>query len=195
MRWNTITSSSTPCFAHCLGHQCKICSHLLLFIFQLLEVRELFSGIWRSIGHEFHKTFQKIRTISVQKKDYLCSLLTKQTAKQVCFETCEAPFAVSKQTTKHTLQFQTFLCSFHQSTSLLCKGCLRSSKQSKLKANCKGTLHFDLKFYCFLKNFVRFMPNTFQNDIQKTSEWIKSMWWTWKKCCNPGLSNNYPVTL
>ena len=141
MRWNTITSSSTPCFAHCLGHQCKICSHLLLFIFQLLEVRELFSGIWRSIGDGFHKTFQKIRTISIQKKDYLCSLLWNY------------------------------------------------------EANCKGTLHFDLKLYCFLKNFVRFMPNTFQNDIQKTSEWINSMWWTWKKCCNPGLANNYPVTL
>ena len=104
MRWNTITSSSTACFAHCLGHQCKICSHLLLFIFQLLEVRELFSGIWRSIGREFHKTFQKIRTISIQKKDYLCSLLWNYEAN------CEAPFVVcfetTKQTAKHPLQFQ-----------------------------------------------------------------------------------------
>ena len=117
MRWNTITSSSTPSFAHCLGHQGKISSHLLLFIFQLLEVRELFCGIWRSIGHEFHKTFQKIRTISIQKKDYLCSLLWN------CEANCEAPFAVcfetTKQTAKHPLQFQSklrsTLCSFKPS--------------------------------------------------------------------------------
>ena len=133
----------------------------------------------------------------------------------------EAPFAVSKQTTKHTLQFQTFLCSFHQSTKKLCSldwnckvcfaVCFESAKCAlqfalkvrsvlcsllwNFKANCKGILHFDLKLFCFLKNFVRFMPNTFQNDIQKTSEWIKSLWWTWKKCCNPGLSNNSPETL
>ena len=97
----------------------------------------------------------------------LCSLLWNCKG---CFAVC---FVVSKQKLQRVLR------------SLL----------RNFKANCKGTLHFDLKFYCFLKNFVRFMPNTFQNDIQKTSEWIKSMWWTWKKCCNPGLSNNHPVTL
>ena len=230
MRWNTITSSSIPCFAHCLGHQCKICSHLLLFIFQLLEVRELFfwnlEKYWAWISQNFSKNPYSFNS----KKDYLCSLLWNYEAN------CEALFAVcfeiTKQTAKHPLQFQSklqsTLCSFKPSFVVFikvqrsfcsldwnCKVCFAVCFESakcalqfalkvrsvlcsllwNFKANCKGILHFDLKLFCFLKNFVRFMPNTFQNDIQKTSEWIKSLWWTWKKCCNPGLSNNSPETL
>ena len=129
MRWNTITSSSAPCFAHCLGHQCKVCSHLLLFHFPTLgSQRTVFWNLekyWAWISQNFSKNpynFNSKKRLPLQfalklrskLRSTLCSLLWNYEAN------CEAPFAVSKQTTKHTLQFQTFLCSFHQSTKKLC---------------------------------------------------------------------------
>ena len=97
------------------------------------------------LGMNFTKLFKK----SVQ----------FQFKKKITFAVC---FEITKQTAKHPLQFASKLQSKLQRV-------LRSLFRN-FKANCKGTLHFDLKLYCLRKNFVRFMPNTFQNDIQKTSE-------------------------
>ena len=159
---NAISPSTPSCFFTLLEHTILPAQIVYILSWDFFLTKRFDS----------HGNFENFKTISRQNATYLCSLLWNfkanyKAASQFALKfqsklqstiwnfkaNYKAQFEISKQTAKHTLQFQFFLCSFHQTAKYLCSlpwNCKASFAVCFETAKC--ALQFALKFQSKLQS-------------------------------------------